>query len=379
MKIITKKPIVFFSFFIMAILLFQLGVTGSINFKNNLTCIDKTELSTHLPIYINGNDEFTSENGVISGNGSFNNPFVIAGWDIKANMTNDGIRIENTNKYFIIQNCNIHYIDGITAMHKNSNNKTPYFKNEEEKPYPIGIFLNNVTNGIIKNCEIIGTVQAMCLNNSNSNVVTYCYLYKNLCGIGVKLNSCNNTVCNCCSRNYGCGVCLYQNANDNIVDNCTSSALHSILAPRVSWTGHHIENSNYNIVINCSCYLSGSRFMKFKDRGFLILKSCNNSIKNFLSNGLPRALVVLNSANNSFTDSNFYNNLIGFHVDRKSKNNCFEDNCFIKNIVNAFDFSKDNFWDNNYWDDWIGLKIKRMQDRPYNVPGRLFYNYDIHC
>jgi hypothetical protein len=378
MKFTKRKLVLFLTFFVIIILLGQFNVTGLINLKNNLTSFDKIELSSHLPIHINGNDEFTSDNGVVSGDGSVNDPFVIECWNIQANMTNDGIRIENTNKYFIVQSCHIFYIDGIIAMYKNSDDKTPYFKNEEEKPYPIGIFLNNVSNGVVKRCEINGTIQAMCLNNSNSNVVTNCYLYKNMCGIGVKLNSYNNIVCNCCSRNYNCGVCLYQNVTNNIINNCTSSALHSIFAPRLIWTGYYIQDSKYNVVVNSSSYLLGIRILKLKDRGFIIINSCNNSINNFLSHGLPRALVVFNSANNSITNSKIYNNIIGFYADIKSKNNFFEDNCFIKNMVNAFDISKDNIWDDNYWDDWIGLKITRMQHRPYNVPGRLFYNYDLH-
>jgi hypothetical protein len=378
MAFIKKRILLCFIFLLLINFSFELSVISSNNLKKNSMIINNEQLSPHLPIYIKGNNNFTFFNGVVSGDGSKNNPFIIKNWDIKANLSNDGIRIENTNKFFIIKDCNIHFLDGIIAMHSNPDNKTPYFKNEEEKPFPIGIFLNNVTNGIIKKCEIIGTYKAVCFNNSYSNTITDCYFFRNLCGIGIKLNSYDNTVLNSCSRNYNCGVCLYQNASYNLVDNCTSSALHSIFAPLVLWTGYHIESSKFNTVRNCSSYLSGSRFFKILDRGFIIKHSYNNSVKNYLSHGLPSALVINSSSNNSVTNSDIYNNFIGFRIDCKSRDNCFKKNCFIKNIINAFDFSKNNFWDNNYWDDWIGLKFRIMKNKPYNIPGRLFYNYDFH-
>ena len=56
------------------------------------------------PIYINGNENFTEENGVVGGNGTKENPYIIEGWEINASIT-DGIRIENTTAYFVIRNC----------------------------------------------------------------------------------------------------------------------------------------------------------------------------------------------------------------------------------------------------------------------------------
>jgi len=74
----------------------------------------------HDPIYIDGNYEFTSENGVTGGMGWVNDPYIIEGWEINAS-SEDGITIVDTNKCFEIRNCYIHSggssKDGIVFYH----------------------------------------------------------------------------------------------------------------------------------------------------------------------------------------------------------------------------------------------------------------------
>ena len=66
--------------------------------------IDPLSLQDHEPIKIDGNSQFISSNGVISGDGSSSNPFIIENWSIDINEQT-GIYIYNTNSYFIIKNC----------------------------------------------------------------------------------------------------------------------------------------------------------------------------------------------------------------------------------------------------------------------------------
>ncbi len=61
----------------------------------------------HDPIVINGNGGFTAQNGVVQGDGSESNPFVICGWDIDA-TGRVGIRISYTTAHFVITGVNIH-------------------------------------------------------------------------------------------------------------------------------------------------------------------------------------------------------------------------------------------------------------------------------
>ncbi len=73
------------------------------------------------PIIIEGNDDFTHENGVIAGNGTKENPYIIEGWEINASGEWHGIVIKNTTAYVIIRNCYIHNA-GCAILIKNASN-----------------------------------------------------------------------------------------------------------------------------------------------------------------------------------------------------------------------------------------------------------------
>ena len=66
-----------------------------------------SQYTTHDPIYINGNDEFTSENGVTGGSGKSTDPYIIEDWLIDTS-SQDGISIRNVSVYFKIINCYIY-------------------------------------------------------------------------------------------------------------------------------------------------------------------------------------------------------------------------------------------------------------------------------
>jgi parallel beta-helix repeat protein len=57
----------------------------------------------HEPIAIHGDSGFTSENGVVSGDGTEANPFAIEGWEIEA-PTGNGIEVMGTSASFVIRN-----------------------------------------------------------------------------------------------------------------------------------------------------------------------------------------------------------------------------------------------------------------------------------
>ncbi|MCK5260719.1 MAG: right-handed parallel beta-helix repeat-containing protein [Thermoplasmatales archaeon] len=87
----------------------------------------------HPPIYIDGNDEFTPENGVTGGNGIENDPYIIEDWVIVGDGSiSEGIFINSTNAFFVIRNCSV------------SNFFSP-------NDFCFGIKFANVENGKIEN------------------------------------------------------------------------------------------------------------------------------------------------------------------------------------------------------------------------------------
>lgn len=58
-------------------------------------------------IHIYGNADFTAENGVVSGTGSSEDPYIIEGWEIAMDGTGTGITVISTDKYFVIRDVRI--------------------------------------------------------------------------------------------------------------------------------------------------------------------------------------------------------------------------------------------------------------------------------
>ena len=113
--------------------------------------------ASHDPIYINGNDEFTSENGVTGGSGTSDDPYIIENWEINASFQ-DGITIRNTSVNFSIMNCLVHN-GGINFD---------------------GIVFINVTNGVIEVTKITGNRNGIMFRtqypgkeNSENNIIRY--------------------------------------------------------------------------------------------------------------------------------------------------------------------------------------------------------------
>jgi parallel beta-helix repeat protein len=109
----TLVVVILFLFVLMNINISISGISLKQSYKSN-------SYTPHDPIYIHGNYEFTSENGVTGGTGWVNDPFIIEGWEINAS-SDHGITIEDTNKCFEIRNCYIHSggssKDGIVFYH----------------------------------------------------------------------------------------------------------------------------------------------------------------------------------------------------------------------------------------------------------------------
>jgi len=98
---ILKKSIIIG---ILSLFLMQTNVVIS---ENQDLSDNNTTYFPHEPIYINGNNGFTEKNGVTSGEGTKDNPYIIRGWDINCS-SKDGIVIKNVYIHFVIKDCYIH-------------------------------------------------------------------------------------------------------------------------------------------------------------------------------------------------------------------------------------------------------------------------------
>ena len=64
------------------------------------------DLLSHDPISIMSDADLVAENGVISGDGTINDPYLIAGWTIDA-QASVGIRVQGTSAHVRIHDCHV--------------------------------------------------------------------------------------------------------------------------------------------------------------------------------------------------------------------------------------------------------------------------------
>jgi len=128
---------------------------------------------THETIYIYGDDDFTVENGVMSGSGTPGDPFVIEGWRIDAPRADYGIYVDHTRAHFVIRDCVI------------------------ERARIAGIYLNCVTNGVVESVQIGLSDTAIQFMNASGNAVRDSVIAD--CGFGIVMAA--HSTGNCISGN----------------------------------------------------------------------------------------------------------------------------------------------------------------------------------
>jgi len=301
--------------------------TGGGEMKNTASLHSKSP-TAHAPISIDSNSDFTSANGVTSGSGTETDPYIIENWDINASSAN-GIKIRNTDVYFIIRNCVIHasYQPSVYWVH--------------------AVYFYNVTNGKIKNCEIYNssgygiylesssnnnTISAnqiyhnywdgICLYSSSNNNISANQIHNNSrCGILLSSSPNNNITGNHIHSNSWDGICLSCSSNNNITDNTFTNdgvAISGSSDGCILTIENNTVNSKplYYFLNETAVTLNGTAV------GQLILVNCTNfNIKNLEISYTDVGINLLYSSNNNVTGNQIHNNSYGIFLSVSWKNN----------------------------------------------------------
>lgn len=335
----------------------------------------------HDPIYIDGNVDFTEENGVLEGSGTEIEPYIIEGWEIDAKAS-EGIKIKNTTVHFIIKNCMVHggnTYNGISfynvtngkiessTCHNNSNGI--YFEKSSN---------NMISASNIHNNSNAGIYLAGCSNNNvelstivdNDYGVYIVKLFVDIEPIGYYVSSSNNRLEGSDLINNSLGIRLYDDVSGTYINNTyvfqgdigidISSSTGTVISnSTISFCdkGIHFWSSSYNRVINSSISWNAEYGIKF---GYT-------------------------SSDNLVTYSNISHNnegiLIGSNNDQNPTDIFIHHNNFINNTVQAgdWDIGTHNHWDDgaegNYWSDYKGNDTNDdgVGDEPYNITLLIIY------
>jgi parallel beta-helix repeat protein len=289
----------------------------------------------HAPIVINNNSDF--ENQGWPGEGTVEQPYIIAGLEINATTGESAINITNTDVHFFIKDCRLtsnsaYIIELHSITHARITNNTvllgawgviafhssdlTIFENEFYNLSLVGVHLeecsfSTVDSNWFTNCEygLFFEQSEHCIAESNS--LSYCdegiYLYWNCERITVF----NNTI-----QDSWDGIYVYLNCHDNIIDsnNCTSMEHIAILVVECS------ENTILNnfctlndaaiALLNCTSHIitgndcSHSEWFEFS--GSIALYNTNHSLvtKNHVKNASINIAMVNGSSYNEISNNN---------------------------------------------------------------------------
>lgn len=263
-------------------------------------------MKSSSPILIQGNSEFTAKNGVKNpgASGTATDPFIIENWTIISGGSGIGIQVKNTNKHFMIKNCQIYNFKGSASS--------------------AGIYLENVRNAQISHNTCHGNEIGILLETSNNNL-----LEDNDCqmnGHGIVLQNCldwNRMSNNECEENRLNGITLVNSKKANLEGNTCTQNGHSGISLQDSSTDNLLSsntcsnNEENGVHLNSSDQntLKANQFAR-NEVGINLINSHNNTIENNEFNFNAEMIKLSESRDNQVdfleSDANWVNFIASF-------------------------------------------------------------------
>jgi len=153
----------------------------------------------HAAITISNDYEFTVENGVCSGSGTLDDPYVISDWSIDAGYDDYGIRIHGTTRAFRIENVEI------SGAAKSA------------------IYLSYVSNAEIVDSLFIGNWTGITFNFATYNQIDKCTFESNTDGIHFYFST-ENQIMNCRFEPNDTAIWLDASDQNQILNNYIAEA-----------------------------------------------------------------------------------------------------------------------------------------------------------
>jgi parallel beta-helix repeat protein len=208
---------------LLLILAFRMGLPRH---DQELLVASESTHAAHDPIYIIGNAAFNSTNGVVRGDGTQDDPYVIDGWEVNAsNAGFAGLMVWYTDAYFVVEDMWIHSGGHLTE----------------------GIDLSNCEHAILSRNTIEGNGGGVGVYQCRDVIVSDNTLRQNGCA-GIWIGECENTSV---YSNYvfdnSVGVDIWHGHNVTVTRNNISSNDHGINATNDPTEGLPVLVWNNNI------------------------------------------------------------------------------------------------------------------------------------
>jgi len=291
----------------------------------------------HATISIVGNAGFLGLNattGISWGSGTFADPYIIDGWDIDASAAH-GIRIIGATSYFEIRGCYVH--DGASVSIYN------------------GIHLNNTTNGVIRNNDLVDDYSGVHLESfsENNTISSNTCSFNAFSGIRSLRSNSSRIENNLCFNNGYANIDLDSASNMTVANNtCRDGPVGIYLDD----TFTSLPRCSINTVMNNTCH---SNIFGI----YLDVQAHNNTIESntVYSNTQYGIFFTYQSNHNMISLNNISTNTNrGIFLNTGCYNNICWNNTLTDNNgggTQAYDDGTNNWWNastgyGNYWSDW---------------------------
>ncbi len=320
--------------------------------------------SPHDPIFINGSDPARDWDNcdAVSGNGTFNNPYVIANLKIDSNGNDSCILIENTTAYFRVENCLLRYsLD--TGIHLNQVGNGDLFNNyfennvrgiqiEESAEINIAgnIIYGTSQNALVVrdsyNCTILAnditctTNYALYLDTSHHcNVTENWILDSQNMGIQMKYSYNNSIVHNSIFAIESSGIDLIESSYNTLFENEMGGS-YGIFS-NTEYVGIHLHNAHQNLILGNYIWdvYGGIRLESGSGSNRIFQNRC---FENFFGISLDYS-----GGQNYLNGNNVSNTQYGLYIRGGGQNDVIANN--VTNSHYGFSvISQDNTFENNY-------------------------------
>ena len=336
----------------------SVNVIGDTDIQSDFISEGLKDYASHEVIRIDGDDDFTSENGVVSGSGTESDPYIISYWIINAYDAPAAIYIGNTTKYFKIDHCLVDGADlnpffsygsggGIILYHV-TNGIISYTSSYNNELY--GIYLISSSNIQIVHSDIHSNPNSGVYLSSSTNVeVSYSEFHDNPTDIRLSSSSNNKFTHNEFYSEHDTSFDLSSSDNNeisnNTIENVTGDAIY-ISGSKYNYIGYNtITNASAGMEIRESIYQNTISHNTFED--------CEYGIYMYVTR---HALI---------TQNNFKNNSEGDLYLKESTDNTISHNSFTFNS-SSYDILLESNSDRNLI-SWNEFNLDVDDDGMYGI------------
>ena len=261
------------------------------------------------PITILSDSDFTSENGVIAGTGTPDDPYIIAGWDIQVPEGGlYGVRIENTDSCFILR--------GVKVL-------------GARDPDGAGIYLADVENGTIEDCLVQNSHNGIVLLGSHGIAIRDTYMF--VAGLGLQVMGTSpehyQHVIERTNLVNGKPVHYYYGLEDQVLEGIEAGHITLAGCRQVTLKGARVEEGDgVTVAFSEDMVVEGADLFHNRGHGLFVLSSPRTVVRDCerIANNALSGVSVWLSPRSQVVHNGIYGNQVGLYINASDRVTCVE-------------------------------------------------------